>query len=248
MRNRTSLALIIPLLIVCFVAGVLSVVLKPPTSTSIPGTSTPHITIFDLPTPTRTSRSSIIIFGVDSFSGSSSGTLLTTWLLSFGSKDETIELIGIPFDARLPDGNTLREAFSLFKPPDYGAQFIASMAVFTPYPIAGFIVLDRVGFAGLIDYLGGFTLGDQAYDGSRALVALALLESSPQESLKLQSQILQAMVLAAPALGRTPEVTPLTTLIPEHAFSSPAAAQIATMAIPLLPINPERVEIKLWTG
>jgi hypothetical protein len=248
MRNRTSLALIIPLLIVCFAAGVLSVIIKPPNPDTISVANTPFSPFPFFPTPTRASRFNIIIFGVDSFSSASSGTLLTTWLLTFGSKEETIELIGIPYDASLPDGRTLREAFSLFEPPDYGAQFIASMTAFTPYPIAGFIVLDRVGFAGLIDYLGGFTLGDQAYDGSRTLVALGLLENNPQESLKLQAQILQAMVLAAPALGRTPEVTPLTTMVPDHAFSSPAAAQIATMAIPLLPINPERVEIKIWTG
>ncbi|MEJ2011884.1 MAG: hypothetical protein P8X64_06615 [Anaerolineales bacterium] len=190
----------------------------------------------------------IIIFGIDEMDRESSGTLLTTWLITFGSKSETIELTGLAYNTLLPDGQTLREAFSLFEPPDFGASLISSLSSFSDYPIQGFIVLDRIGFAALIDYLGGFTLGDQSYDGSRALVALSLLETSPHESLKLQAQILQAMIAAAPALGRTPEITPLTTLIPDHAFTSPAAAQLATMAIPLLPIDAEGVEIRIWPG
>ena len=246
MRNRSSLALIIPLLIVCFAAGVLSVLLKPPPEDSRPAAVTPFSTSPFIATPTRIARSTIIVFGVDSFDGSASGTLLSTWLISFGSRDGQIELTGIPFDAPLPDGRTLREAFSLFEPPDYGAQFIASLAAFTPNPIQGFVVLDRIGFASVVDYLGGFSLGDQTYDGARTLVALSLMEDNAQESLKLQAQILQAMADAAPALGRTPEVTSLTTLVPEHAFSSPAAAQLATMVIPLLPIDSDRVVIERW--
>jgi len=246
MRNRSSLALIIPLLIVCFAAGVLSVVLKPPPQNSRPAAVTPFSTSPFIATPTRAARSTVIVFGVDSFDADSSGTLLSMWLISFGPRHEPIELTGVSFDAPLPDGRTLREAYSLFEPPDYGAQFIASLAVFTPNPIQGFVVLDRIGFASVVDYLGGFTLGDQAYDGARTLVALGILEDNAQESLKLQARILRAMVDAAPALGRTPEVTSLTTLVPDHAFSSPAAAQLATMLIPLLPIDPERVAIERW--
>jgi len=233
-------------LIVCFAAGVLSVVIKPPDSDSRPASITPLGPPTFIPTATRISRATVIVFGVDAFESDSSGTLLTTWLITFGTRDEVIELTGIPPDAIMPDGRTMSESFSLFDPPDYGAGFIAGMSAFTQFPIQGFVVLDRIGFARLIDYLGGFTLGEQTYDGSRALVALSLLENSPQESLKLQAQILQALVNAAPALGRTPEVTTLTVLVPDHAFTSPAAAQLATMAIPLLPIEPELVNVTLW--
>ena len=222
-------------------------IIKPPAEDSRPAAVTPFSSpLYIEPTPTRPKRSTVLVFGVDSFDDQSSGTLLTAWLITFGSSDETIELTGIPIDTLLPDGKTLRDSFSLFEPPDFGARLISNMSAFTPYPIQGFVVLDRIGFAHLIDYLGGFKLGDQVYDGSRALVALSLLESNPYESLKLQMQILQAMVNEAPALGRTPEVTPLTTLIPDHAFTSPAAAQLTTMAIPLLPINPEQISIQLW--
>jgi hypothetical protein len=248
MRNRTSYAVIIPLLIVCFAAGVLSVVIKPPAQDSRPDSITPLGSPLPIiPTAPQARRSTILVFGVDALDEQTGGTLLTVWMITFGAADEMIELTGIPYDMRLPDGKTVRESFSLFKPPDYGARFISSMSTFTEYPIQGFVVLDRIGFARLIDYLGGFQLGEQAYDGSRALVALGLLENSPQESFKLQVQILQAMVNAAPVLGRTPEVTSLTTLVPDHAFTSPAAAQLATMAIPLLPIDPGRVSIHLWS-
>jgi energy-converting hydrogenase Eha subunit A len=247
MRNRSSLAIIIPLLIVCFAAGVLSVLIKPPGNENLP-TATPSSSSLVFPTPTKASRVTVIVFGVDELDLKSSGTLLTTWLITFGSKQQAVELTGLAHDTTLPDGRTLREAFSLFEPPDFGASLISSLSTFTEFPIQGFVVLDQIGFAALIDYLGGFTLGDQTYDGSRALVALGLLENSPHESLKLQVQILQAMVESAQALGRTPEITPLTTLVPDHAFTSPGAAQLATMAIPLLPIEPDRVTVQTWSG
>ncbi len=45
----------------------------------------------------------------------------------------------------------------MFDPPDYGANFIRALGKYSASPILGWVVLDQVGFARLIDYLGGFT-------------------------------------------------------------------------------------------
>ena len=248
MRSRSSLGLIFPLLLVCFTAGVLSVVLKPPSPEPALIGVTPSYTTNSAPlasTEFADSRSTVLILGVDSLNDPPAASLQTAWLITFGSREQPIQLFGLPYDALLPDGKTLRGSFSIFDPPDFGAAFISALASYTSHPILGWVVLDQVGFARLVDYLGGFSLGDQGYDGNRTIGALNLLLDRPQESLKLQARILQALVERAPALGRTPEVTSLTTLVPEHAYTSPAAPQLTTLAIPLLPIDPSRVEITL---
>jgi len=248
MRSRSSLGLILPLLLVCFAAGVLSVVLKPPTpEPALIGVAPSNSTSPAPPTSTvlTDSRSTVLILGVDSLDDPPAASLQAAWLITFGSREQPIELLGLPYDASLPDGKTLRASFSIFDPPDFGAAFISAIASYTSHPILGWAVLDQVGFARVVDYLGGFSIGDQIYDGSRTIGALNLLLDRPQEGLKLQGRILQALVEKAPSLGRTPEVTSLTILVPEHAYTSPSAPQLATLAIPLLPIDPERVEITM---
>ena len=182
---------------------------------------------------------------VDSLIEPQDAELEALWLLTFGTIDDRIELLGISHDFLLPDGRNPRQAFSIFDPPDYGADFIGALGDYSTAPIMGWVVLDQAGFARLIDYLGGFTLGDQTYDGSRTLGALNLLLNRPQESLKLQARVLQALIEKAPDLGRTPEVTSLTTLVPDHALTSPSAPRLAAMAIPLLPLDPARVDLIL---
>lgn len=248
MRNRSPLSLVLPLLLVCFAAGVLSVILKPPTNDPSPAGAAPTLPSNpEIPPETQSvsTRSTILIMGVDSLAEPQAAQLEALWLLTFGTSDERIELLGIAHDVLLPDGRNLRQAFSIFDPPDFGANFIRALGDYSAAPIMGWVVLDQAGFARLIDYLGGFTLGDQAYDGSRTIGALNLLLNRPQESLKLQARVLQALIERAPDLGRTPEVTSLTTLVPDHAITSPSAPQLAAMAIPLLPLDPSRVDLIL---
>ena len=248
MRSRSPLSLVLPLLLVCFAAGVLSVILKPPSDdlpqsdTALPQADNPEPALGVQPGNTR---STILIMGVDSLDEPQAAELEALWLLTFGKREERIELLGLAHDVKLPDGQMLRQAFSIFAPPDYGASFINALGEYSTSPIIGWVVLDQAGFARLIDYLGGFMLGDQAYDGSRAIGALNLLLNRPQESLKLQARVLQALIERAPDLGRTPEVTSLTTLVPEHAMTSPSAPQLAAMAIPLLPIDPSGIDLIL---
>jgi len=94
--------------------------------------------------------------------------------------------------------------------------------------------------------VGGFSLDDQSYDGASAIGTLRLLADQPLIALKLQAQILRALSVKAPDLGKTPELTPLTLLLPEHAYTSPSPAQLATLASPLLPLQADFIVISIY--
>jgi hypothetical protein len=193
----------------------------------------------------RSNALSILVMGVDEIEGEEP-RLLSVWFISFHPPDKRIQLLGIPTDFHLPDGEIpLAEAFSLWEAPDYGADFIAAMDGFSPHPIAGIAVLDEEGFSALVDYLGGFSLEDQDYDGASAIGTLRLLENQPLVALKMQAQILRALSVNVPDLGKTPELTSLTLLVPANAYTSPSPAQLVTLAIPLLPLQPDLIEITI---
>ena len=245
MRSRLPIVLFVLMMLVCFAAGAVSVLLQGEERDTSPQ-STPFESIEIAPSaPIRSGAVSILILGVDEIKHETP-KLLSIWLISFHPPDKKIRLLGIPSDLLLPDTETpLSEAFSLWEAPDYGADFITAMDHFSPHPIFGIAVLDEEGFSALIDYLGGFSLDDQIYDGASAIGTLRLLEDQPLIAIKLQAQILRALSVKVPDLGETPELTPLTLLLPENAYTSPSPAQLATLAIPLLPLQADLIEISI---
>ncbi len=246
MRSRLPVVLFVLLMLVCFAAGAISVLLQGEERDTSPQ-STPFESIEIAPSaPIRSGAVSILVLGVDEIKHEKP-KLLSIWLISFHPPDKKIRLLGIPVNLRLPDTETpLSEAFSLWEAPDYGADFIAAMDHFSPHPIFGIAVLDEEGFSALIDYLGGFSLDDQLYDGDSAIGTLRLLEDQPLIAIKLQAQILRALSVNVPGLGETPELTPLTLLLPENAYTSPSPAQLATLASPLLPLQADLIEISIF--
>ena len=245
MRSRLPIVLFVLMMLVCFAAGAVSVLLQGEERDTSPQ-STPFESIEIAPSaPIRSGAVSILILGVDEIKHETP-KLLSIWLISFHPPDKKIRLLGIPSDLLLPDTETpLSEAFSLWEAPDYGADFITAMDHFSPHPIFGIAVLDEEGFSALIDYLGGFSLDDQIYNGASAIGSLRLLEDQPLIAIKLQAQILRALSVKVPDLGETPELTPLTLLLPENAYTSPSPAQLVTLAIPLLPLQADLIEISI---
>lgn len=246
MRSRLPVMLFVLMMLVCFAAGAISVLLQDEEQDTIPQ-STPAESIEIAPTaPIQSGAVSILVLGVDEIK-QDKPKILSIWFISFQPPDKKIQLLGIPTDLLLPDTDIpLSEAFSLWEAPDYGADFITAMDHFSPNPILGIAVLDEEGFSALIDYLGGFSLDDQSYDGASAIGTLRLLENQPLIALKLQAQILRALSVKAPDLGKTPELTPLTLLLPEHAYTSPSPAQLATLASSLLPLQTDLIEITIY--
>jgi anionic cell wall polymer biosynthesis LytR-Cps2A-Psr (LCP) family protein len=247
-RSRSSLIYILIVAIVCFAAGVASVLLRDDFSRPRPATAS--MTSADEPSPGSVSTSSprqvsIVLLGVDDLS-KEEPKLQAVWFASFEPPDKRIHLLGIPVDTLQKDGqNTLQQSFSLFEPPDFGANFLTSVATFAPYPIQGFIVLDEEGFAELIDYIGGVTLDSQELNGTAAIGALSLLKEQPIASLRMQARIIHSLTENAASIGSTPELTSLTSLVPEHAYTSPSPYQLASLGSQLLPVDPELVTIEI---
>ncbi|HUS85245.1 MAG TPA: hypothetical protein VMX56_08860 [Anaerolineales bacterium] len=238
--------LFVLMMLVCFAAGAISVLLQGEETQDALPLSTPFESIEIGPTaPVRSGAVSILVLGVDEIE-QEKPKLLSVWFISFHPPDKQIHLLGIPTDLLLPDTEIpLSEAFSLWEAPDYGADFIAAMDTFSPNPIFGIAVLDEQGYSALIDHLGGFSLDDQNYDGASAIGSLRLVEDQPTVAIKLQGQILRALSVKVADLGETPELTPLTLLLPENAYTSPSPAQLATLASPLLPLRADLIEISI---
>jgi hypothetical protein len=247
-RSRSPLIYILLVAIVCFAAGVASVLLRDdiiqprPTATS----TIQQDPASENAAPTASARQvSIVLLGVDDLSRERPD-LRAIWFASFEPPDRSIHLLGTSVESEIGDGKgTFHEGFNLFEPPDYGAEFLTSLAAVAPYPIQGFIVLDEEGFAKLIDYVGGVTLDNQELSGTAAVGALSLLRDQPLASLRMQAKLIGSLTENAASIGSTPELTALTSLVPDHAYTSPSPYQLASLGSQLLPIDPAVVTIEI---
>jgi hypothetical protein len=108
------------------------------------------------------------------------------------------------------------------------------------------VTLDEVGFAQVVDYVGGIDLSGAVLDGSQILAVLELLSEDPAASTATQRSVLQAMVERAQQLGDSPDITPLTALVPDHAYVSLPVTQAIALAAPLLPLESTRVHFDVY--
>jgi hypothetical protein len=253
MRLKSPATYILLLILVCFMSGVVSVLIRPdrifePFKRNDNFQASPT-TLSANPSPVSSTNGAItiLILGVDHIADPE-GKLLAIWLLTFTPPEKQITLIGLPVNLSLGDDqSTLEDLFDLWIPPSYGAGFIQRVSDLTGSPIRGFAVLDEHGFAVLLDFFGGVELDGQAMDGTSVIGSLRLTYANPQAALRLQAQILDALRLKASTIGRTPELTTLTSLSPIHAYTSPSPPELTTLAIPLLPLDPEQILIELWS-
>jgi hypothetical protein len=251
MRMKSPATYFLLLISICFASGVLSVVLQPelgwidhadlPESTTTPTAALPSPTV-----GAKDGMITILILGVDHIADPE-GRLLAVWFLSFQPPEKDLTLIGFPIDMPLANGQpSLEEAFNLWEPPEYGARFINQLSAYAPSQLRGYAVLDEHGFAVLIDYFGGINLDNQHLDGSSVVGSLRLTYGNPPAALKLQARVLDRLRDRVEAIGTTPELTVLTSLSPIHAVTSPSPPELATLAIPLLPLDPSLISITTW--
>jgi hypothetical protein len=248
MHLKSPAIYILLLILVCFTAGVISVVLKPEATTPViqgsPETPTQEAAVEILPTPEDTTNTqTILILGVDHIADPE-GRLLAIWLLTLDLHSGQITFLGLPTDLISPRGEVaLADSFDLWIPPDYGATFIREIGDLTQTSITGIVALDEHAFAVLLDYMGGVELDGQVLDGASVIGSLRLTYAFPQASLTLQTRILESLRANVGRVGATPELTPLTSLAPIHAYTSPSPPELATLAIPLLPLHPDLISI-----
>lgn len=253
MRMKSPVTYIILLTLVCFAAGVLSVVIRPDKFPalleSVKITEVTEATEAPPALPSEAAGNgdiTILILGVDHIADPE-GKLLAVWFVTFRPHDKQLTLLGLPTDLPIAeDQPSLGDVFDLWLPPEYGASFIHDLSAYAPSPIRGFAVLDEHGFAVLVDYLGGVDIDDQYLDGTSVIGSLRLMYQNPQVALKLQARILEGLRTRVKSIGTTPELTVLTSLAPIHAYTSPSPPELATMAIPLLPLDPGWITIHTW--
>jgi hypothetical protein len=233
MRSRLPLSLVILLLAFCFALGLISALLARDREPAAPPTL--------LPTP-REEQVTILFVGVDQLS-EAAPRLRAIWIASFEPPGSDLFVTGIPVDfpALSLDGRPLEEAFTWSPEDGPSPDFLAALGSVAPLAPDVVVMLDRQGFAALVDYLGGIELNGAALDGAQVTAVLELLADDPAASTASQERVLEAMVGRAEALGDSPDITPLAALVPDHArLSSPLAETIA-LAAPLLPLRASAV-------
>ncbi len=251
MIKRPSLPLVLLVLFACFVAGLVSVLLRqgddlPPASPQPEPSATTHLPIVN---STSSPQTTILVLGVDHMNAENP-KLTAIWFVTFRLPGTNLFLFGIPLDAPVvaqPELQ-LRNLFGWSTDQGPDALFMQALYAEVPLSIDVILVVDEIAFAALVDYMGGVTLESGTLDGRQVIGVLELVENQPQAALEVQRRLVQALSEKAPNLGSTPDLSPLMALIPENAYSSIPAINVVAMISPLLPIQSEAIHIEIMPG
>ncbi len=243
MRKKPPTTYLLLALIAFFLIGLLSVLIRR-NSTETPTTS---------PSVSTSSRkvvldgqNTILILGVDE-AVSAQPILHSIWFVTLDYELEEVSLLGFPTNFKHPDTEkTLAESFTWSAISGFNNADLDSFEDMAPGSLLASVILDKEGFADLIDYVGGVTINGEPLDGRTVIGVMDMLYDQPEASLTMQARVIGAIVDSASRLGNTPELTPLISLIPEHASISQPAPELATLAIPFLPITPDIFRIQTW--
>jgi hypothetical protein len=238
MRPRLSFGVIVLLLASCFALGLVSALL------SRTPTEDPQPT--QLPPPTE-DQVDVVIVGYD-HGDDNRAVLRSIWIASFEPPGRDLFLTGIPADSLSPDldGRPLSTAFAITSDGAPSPQFLRALSGIAPMTPDLVVTLDEVGFTQIVDYLGGIDLNGAMLDGSQILAVLELLSEDPAASTATQRSVLQAMVERSEQLGDSPDITPLTGLVPDHAYVSLPMTQSIALVAPLLPLETSRVHFDVY--
>jgi hypothetical protein len=244
MRSKPPIPLVLIFSVVCFALGVSSVVLTQQDGSrerAIPVVSRATATV---PVGSTPSQQAVLILGVDSLE-IPEPSLLAIWLATLRPPARDVFLLGFPTD--LPIGlEDLAPAHERFRwDPETGPdlEFLTSLQAVTVLPPRLVVVLDRVGFAAVVDYAGGIDLNGVPITGEEVIAVLDLWRDDPTARVETQARVLEALTLRGPSIGATPDLTRLVSLIPTHAFLSSDVADAALLLAPLLPIEPSTLRV-----
>jgi hypothetical protein len=244
MQTSRRLGLFLGVIGVCFTLGLLSAIL------GIPGGSSPgDVPTPPLPTwtadPAGSSQTTILVLGVDSLSVSEP-RLRAVWWVTFRLPGRELFLLGVPPDYRVGSGlPSLADQFHWSPQAGPGSEFMTVLHTAAPQDVQVTAALDEVGFAALIDYVGGVNLNGVPLRGDQAMAVLGLIEDDASALLTTQSRLLEALIAPAAAMGPSPDVSALIALIPLHAYLSEPFSQLAARLSPLLPLDPAMVHVDL---
>jgi hypothetical protein len=247
-RETSPASRLLPLgaiVIICFVAGVLSV-LATGQGRDLPSSASPTEArpwLMDpFGSPGEDDQIVVLILGAEELSDKEPD-LLAVWLATYRPPGKDIFLFGFPIDwkAEVPRSQALRQLFAWSETGDVSRAFMDAL----PLRPDVVLTLDCAAFASLVDFLGGTTLDGSERTGAQLIAEMERLKGQPQALLTLQARALEGLVESAAALGAAPDLTPLLALIPDHAHSSLPALSLASNLSPLLPLRPEAIHMQL---
>jgi len=236
MKKRTSKPLIPIIAFVCFMLGILSVWLKSPATHSQDVPSAPNST---------NRQTTLLILGVDDISRNNDAKLLAIWYGAFQLPEKDIFLLGLPISSEnnRDAENSPDNLFTFNERTGVSIEFLNLLQSRTALTPDAIIVLDSYAFSQVVDYMGGVKYNDGHLDGIQVIAMIDFLKNDPNALLSIQQQLLMALSQQADTVGDTPDLTALTSLIPENAYISTELSVLLTRTIPLLPISPESIFI-----
>lgn len=242
MTRRPSLAILLVVMGVCFVFGILMVLVS---QSGRPASASPT------PTPTfispqRPDQQTILILGVDGLA-ETTPKLEAVWIATYRLPAKDLFLLGVPTDLK-PDEdspNRLSDLFAWSAERGVDPAFIQELQLIVPLPMNAVVVLDEEGFGALIDYLGGIEVNGAEMSGAQVRSVVGLLRDNPSALLTTQQHFVVAMAARVSSLDSHPDLSPLLELLPDHAFISVDIKVLVDEVAPLLPLRPETIHIDL---
>jgi hypothetical protein len=245
MTKRPPLAVILLVIVICFVLGLLNILLQEdedPSSAPTPFLPSPSETV---PSPI----SNILIIGVDDLTRINP-KLRAIWIATHRSAENIIYLHGIQLNTNIPDeeGTQLSEVFEWSSQTGLSEIFLNQLYKIIPLEPHLTIILDDNAFARVIDYLGGIEIRGKNLDGESVLTFLSLSWDQPEILIQGQADIIRAIIPKALGLPETPELTELLALVPDHASLSLEISKAVGLVLPLRKATPDSIFIILSTG
>ena len=255
MKSRSAVILI--LVSLCFCIGLGTILLGEQTTAS-PLSSIirffPEGGLAPLLNPERSSKTTVLILGIDSFDRPDP-ELVAIWLLTVQPPEKNVILYGVPTNLDLVEGaNVTLESFFAWTPDDVVTPpFLEAIERALRVEVDIVVVMDEYAFSIMVDYLGGLPLegdlglpmDDHNLTGQQVLALHTVFKSDPDSLVSLQANIIQGLIPQVQKLGANPDLDLLLALLPDHANVSIHEAQLAVLLSHLLPLDPELVEIQL---
>lgn len=250
MQRRSSSSTFLIIFIACFLLGVFSVLIRREAGVAEEQvqTQSPRAVDRSATEPVPDSQHEVaMLIGVDSLL-SPSPRLRSIWMIEYHLSGRSIHFLGIPVNYQ-PAGDstpTLQDAFSFSRFDGVHASLLATLNLLAPHPADVVIVLDEVALETGIDNLGGVTLDGDSFTGSQIVRVLRLLEDDPSANLKMQADILSALVQDALMISSQVEITELIELVPDHAYTNVDPIQLSNLIATMLPVRDEDISLDLF--
>ncbi len=160
----------------------------------------------------------LLVIGVNQI-GSPNLTLESVWLVLYLQDTPRFTLMPVyPGSGLSVNPQAAADLTGLFSLDSYGnpgASFLAALHARKLW-WNNYIVLDQTAIAGMIDFVGGVTLGNTIMDGIHAMANMPMVQYAPQDALMAQAEIIKDICSQSTQPELSARVEGLLRLIPYH--------------------------------